>query len=48
MRRLPRFEARLLAIAALALFIRLLYTGLNRRYPVIGDALAHQLGHAQR
>ncbi|WP_027008217.1 glycosyltransferase family 39 protein [Conexibacter woesei] len=39
MRRLPRFEARLLAIAALALFVRLLYTGLNRKYPVIGDAL---------
>jgi hypothetical protein len=39
MARLKTFEGRLAMIAALGLFIRLLYTGLNRKYPVIGDAL---------
>jgi 4-amino-4-deoxy-L-arabinose transferase-like glycosyltransferase len=39
MARLKTFEGRLAAIAVLGLFIRLLYTGLNRAYPVIGDAL---------
>lgn len=39
MARLKTFEGRLAVIALLGLFIRLLYTGLNRSYPVIGDAL---------
>jgi 4-amino-4-deoxy-L-arabinose transferase-like glycosyltransferase len=36
---LKTFEGRLAVIALLGLFIRLIYTGLNRKYPVIGDAL---------
>jgi 4-amino-4-deoxy-L-arabinose transferase-like glycosyltransferase len=39
MRRLGTFEGRLAMIAFGGLLIRLLYTGLNRSYPVIGDAL---------
>src|SRR3954452_19029079 len=46
MARLKTFEGRLAMIAALGLFIRLLYTGLNRKYPVIGDALTFHVDAA--
>jgi 4-amino-4-deoxy-L-arabinose transferase-like glycosyltransferase len=39
MHRLAKFERRLAMIAAGGLLIRLVYTALNRAYPVIGDAL---------
>src|SRR3954463_9968374 len=39
MARFKTFDRRLLMIALLGLFVRLLYTGLHRKYPVIGDAL---------
>jgi 4-amino-4-deoxy-L-arabinose transferase-like glycosyltransferase len=42
--RLPaKFESRLALIALGGLLIRLVYTVLNRRYPVIGDALTFHL-----
>jgi 4-amino-4-deoxy-L-arabinose transferase-like glycosyltransferase len=45
--RLPaRFESRLALIALGGLLIRLLYTALNRKYPVIGDALTFHLDAA--
>jgi 4-amino-4-deoxy-L-arabinose transferase-like glycosyltransferase len=46
MARLKTFERRLAMIAVGGLFIRLLYTGLNRSYPVIGDALTFHLDAA--
>jgi 4-amino-4-deoxy-L-arabinose transferase-like glycosyltransferase len=45
--RLPaKFEHRLALIAFGGLLIRLLYTALNRKYPVIGDALTFHLDAA--
>jgi hypothetical protein len=46
MARLKTFEGRLALIAVGGLLIRLLYTGLNRSYPVIGDALTFHLDAA--
>jgi hypothetical protein len=46
MRRLKTFEGRLAMIAGGGLLIRLLYTALNRSYPVIGDALTFHLDAA--